>query len=88
MSTAMLVNLILSKLRTGRVDFVTIGEVYVVIDYGCQRYQVVIGNEEPSKSIGVVRLEGSSHSPVYDYYSRWIEGVLNGKTRDEQGVLV
>ena len=81
MSREDLVNLIIEKLRTGRVSFVEFvtGYVGVRFDYGSKRYIAVADGEY----VNVFVREGFE----IDNYSRWVEGVLNGKTRDECGVL-
>lgn len=80
MTTAQLVNLILDKLRTGRVEFVEFVTEYVGVkfDYGSRRYLVVADGDSVRVFVGIT---------LVDDYSCWIEGVLNGKTRNEEGVL-
>ena len=86
MKTAELVNLILDKLRTGRVEFIRIDNDFdsdfnvIEFKYGGNDYRAVTDSEE----IIVTRITGNL---VVDSYSQWVEGVLNGKTRDEAGVL-
>lgn len=82
MSCEDLVNLILEKLRTGRVRFVrfNIDEQRVRFLYGCVEY---VAGFSTALSQVLVLVDGITE----DNYSKWMEGVLNGKTRDDQGVL-
>jgi hypothetical protein len=83
MTTAELVNLILDKLRTGRVTFHSIAGI-IDFEYGYQRYEAFFNEDN---KITVVR----PYSPLIgliDNYSRHIEGILNGHVRNEEGELV
>lgn len=87
MTTAQLVNLILDKLRTGRVEFLVISNrptAAVRFKYGEMTY-TALHNEN---WVEVYKWEnGSKVVSVCDNYQAWMDGVLNGKTRNEEGVL-
>jgi hypothetical protein len=80
LSTAEIVNRILDKLRTGRVEFLEINSSLGVVSflYGGVEYTA---NFE-SKPITIYR-----DILQTDHYTAWLEGILNGKTRDADGVL-
>ena len=93
MTAAQLVNLISDKLRTGRVEFVSIWEdgpnapIYIEFAYGFRVYKLTY--QEYGQAM--LKLQISSvinefHTST-DQFSIWMEGVLNGKTRDDNGVL-
>ena len=91
MTSAQLVNRIIDKLRTGRVTFVSIQEIEhnrrevrasCEIVY-CHHNYVINGSD----------LKIHVHEPVGEEldctsHSDWIEGVLNGKVRNDAGELV
>lgn len=81
MTAADMVNLILEKFRTGKVEFLHIEDSEVSFTLGPQQYLFVAWRQ----NIEVYhRIDGMNAT---DSYSQWVEGVLNGKTRDENGVL-
>ena len=82
MTAADMVNRILEKFRTGKVVFSTIDEEGVEVTIGGQLYDVWTGE---LGVMGVYHLIDGEHK--VDSYSRWVMGVLQGKTRDENGVL-
>ena len=87
MTTAQLVNLILDKLRTGRAEFLVINNrpPTVRFSYAGIEYTVL---EIDNGGVEVYRWSNVNRTvPVMDNYQKWMEGVLNGKTRDESGVL-
>lgn len=82
MTAADMVNLILAKFRTGKVEFHHIEDSEVSFSIGPQQYLFVINgrfNEVFHRVDGLHTI---------DNYSQWVEGVLQGKTRDENGVLM
>lgn len=82
MTAADMVNLILAKFRTGKVEFHHIEDSEVSFSIGPQQYLfLVFCNCE----VVYHRVDGVN---VLDNYSQWVEGVLQGKTRDENGVLM
>ena len=83
MTTAELVNLIFSKLRTGRVVFYNLDGA-VVFSYGGNTYEAFSAGE----TIQVIRPASHGRPSTTDSYSQWIEGVLNSKTRTDSGELV
>ena len=80
MSCEDLVNLICAKLRTGRIEFIQfdMGACGIWFRYGGVEYFALAGDP--------IRVFVETY--MQNNYSRWVEGVLNGKTRDEKGVLV
>ena len=88
MTAAQLVNLILERLRTGRVIFKSIWEngllapIFIEFEYGFVRYKLTYQNEQ----IQVARFLSDRYT-MTDSYSQWVEGVLNRKTRDDEGKL-
>jgi len=79
MTTSELLNRILDKLRTAKVTFVSIdtaGEI--AFDWGYNRYVVGVDSD------GLIYECGGSPAQ----YGCWMEGVLNGKARDDKGALV
>jgi hypothetical protein len=87
MTTAELVNLILDKLRTGRVTFIAITELEyddpcgcMRIEYGGNSYDICHDPEADSVLV--------THDFITDNYSRHLEGILNGHVRNEEGELV
>lgn len=92
MSSATLVNLINTKLRTGRVVFVDIregsgGTAMVKFEYGFQVYDV-LQDRDGRILVGVLEQTPSGLRHVVNNGSRWIEGVLNGMVRNDAGNLV
>lgn len=86
MTTAKLVNRIIAKLHPqSEVVFVRLDESYVVFDFGHHRYIADV----PSVDGVIVRevFHNSELFQIANAHSKWIEGVLNGKTRDDAGVL-
>jgi hypothetical protein len=85
MRSSELVNLILDKLRTGRVQFVKItDDPLCEFVFGCSTYCAEVRRK---LDLVVWRVLGNGKTAV-DNYSRWVEVVLNGKTRNEDGDLV
>lgn len=92
-NSAQLVNLILAKL--GRVEFLDIRdyEVLVCFRWGHNDYAAVFQESRLHGHINVYRLPIGMEPPLSDFlrrhddYSRWVEGVLNGKKRDADGNL-
>lgn len=86
MTSAELVNLILEKLTTSKVKFIEINREYpsVSFAFGGNEYiaDVPFGM---TFRINVIRIEGVLST--IDNYSRLVEGVLNGKTRNDKGEL-
>ena len=86
MTTAQLVNRILDKLRTARVVFSHIDSSGdIVIEYAGYTYEMY--------TIGDLVQVRIPYEDVYEYtnensYTRWLEGVLNGKLRSDAGELV
>jgi len=80
MTNAELVNRILETLMTGRVRFVDIGGEPgpIMFEWGYNTYVVGVGDD------GLIYECG----PAPEQYGCWMEGVLNGKTRDDEGALV
>jgi hypothetical protein len=83
MTTAELVNRIIEKLGGNRVRFEEIGdEIGVIFTHAGNCYAVTTRGLVSS----VFRFD-QHRCWTKDSYSQWIEGVLNGKVRDEAGVL-
>ena len=81
-----IVNVIIDKLRTGRVEFVRILNTWLCemdIRYAGILYAISFDHGK----IFVKRWRDDEAATFTDNYSRWVEGVLNGQTRDESGVL-
>jgi hypothetical protein len=87
MTTAQLVNLILDKLRTGRVEFLHIVSNGYSLDFRYGGLCYSCEWDAGSVRVNVGRWHENKTHTTSDNYSRWIEGVLNGKIRDENGVL-
>jgi len=96
MTPAELVNLIVYKFGGNRVEFldVSISCVQVYFTLGGNSY-VAFTEDDDSCVIGVLRyyrpqIDGMDKSlgNFDDNYSRWVEGVLNGMVRNEEGNLV
>lgn len=94
MTTADLVNLILNKLRTGRVEFLDISslehnrkELFSVVEmfYGGNIFDVRC--REESIAVSVRQIQRDQGPLTVTHYSQWLEGVLNGKTRNDAGEL-
>jgi len=89
MTTAELVNLIIAKLHPqASVTFTDIGLTaaghYVQFEYGYRYYHIL--HSIHLHRIAVRELtDGDCKSTQF---SQWVEGVLNGKVRDESGELV
>jgi hypothetical protein len=80
-NSAQLVNLIVKKLR--RVEFVEFTPTNrVKFIWGHRTYEVI----EDRGHISVVNVIGNLCVEP-DNYNRWVEGVLNGKKRDADGIL-
>lgn len=82
-TTAEVVNLIISKLRTGPVKFVEIRAYgnelqFIWIKYGQNLYKI----------FSDLQVEHEHDGAIEDSYSQWIEGVLNGKVRNDAGDLL
>ena len=82
MTAADMVNLILEKFRTGKVVFLMIEDDYTEVIIGPQRYWILSRDDDGLQAFRMVDM-----AVKIDAYSKWVEGVLNGKTRDENGVL-
>jgi len=81
-TTAQLVNRILDKLRTGRVVFDHIDSSGdVVILYGGYTYEI----DALGDGIRVRKPPAWDRGFTNDSYTRWLEGVLNGKFRNDAG---
>ena len=81
MTAADMVNLILEKFKTGKVVFHYVEDREVEFSIGPQKYAfAAMGRDEEVFH----RVDGML---TIDSYSQWVEGVLQGKTRDENGVL-
>jgi len=80
MTTADLVNRIVAKLGGNRVRFTLIAEDRVQFEHAQNLYWV-------RNNLDVYRWSDDDNQFLIDSYSEWIEGVLNGKTRDDAGVL-
>ena len=93
MTTAELVNLILAKLRTGRVVFNAIHEEFgdyplvVYFTWGCQNYSVQVVDGCIAVERNISERGALDCGSVEDNYAWWIEGVLNGKVRNDAGEL-
>lgn len=88
MTTAQLVNRILGKLRTGRVEFLVISNrpSAVRFQYGGITYTALYNEHQ---RIDVYRWEnGSELVSLCDNYQKWMEGLLNGMVRNDAGELV
>lgn len=85
MTTADLINLIIRKFGGERVEFGVVLSHEVTFTYGHHRYRSGFRN----KSIFVREVSADYTYQIGDetQASQWIEGVLNGKTRNEEGVL-
>jgi hypothetical protein len=85
MTTAELVNLILARLVTSKVTFLDISYQYhgVRFWFANNVYQTVVHDQ----SVEVWKVDHVSGGMSKDNYSQWVENVLNGKTRNEEGVL-
>lgn len=82
MNSAQLVNLIIKKLR--RVEFVEFTPTNrVKFIWGHRTYEAM----EDRGHISVVNVIGNLWVEP-DNYNRWIEGVLNGKVRNDAGEMV
>lgn len=92
MTTAELVNLILDRLRTGKVKFISIWEdgpiapIFIEFEFGFIRYKVMY-QKQLRNTIQVSRVLSERHT-ANDSYSRWVEGVLNGGVRNEAGEVL
>ena len=82
MTAAVMVNLILEKFRTGNVVFFQIDEEDIEVVIGGRLY-ILLLCDSGVKDVFHVLDEGIA----IDNYSQWVMGVLQGKTRDENGVL-
>jgi hypothetical protein len=97
MTTAELVNLIIRKFGGNRVTFEDIyqfdnDEFEIGFILGGNSYRVYY-KERSYRKHGTVlvkrcEVEGRFLKEFEDNYSRWVEGVLNGMVRDEEGNLV
>jgi hypothetical protein len=83
MTAAEIVNLILEKLRTGRVEFISISETEVIFQYSHHKYVA---------SWQVNRIDVSPYTQYYDpnefRYSFRIQKILRGYYRDDEGNLI
>ena len=77
-------NLIVSKFGGNRVKFVLIDEDAIEFVLGHNLYRTEwLGS---MSRLAVMRMEGST--PCFDKYSNWVEGILNGMVRNEEGEMV
>jgi hypothetical protein len=86
MNTAQLVNLILEKLR--RVEFLDIEtrpKIAIEFRWGGNVFLAVV-EKMFDNAITVYRC--SEDREVFDIYTERVEGILNGKVRNEDGELV
>ena len=92
MSTAAIVNRILTKLRTGQIKFAVITEKWVEFDFGHNRYCVAYNGDQKQmvckRSVADETSKPKKKTWVQDEYSNWVAGVLNGMVRGEKGNLV
>ena len=93
MTTAELVNLILSKLGGNRVEFLEIydwrhnGDLRSVARFRHSGNAYIARCQVDAKEIWV-RQEDIDQVAIGTPYSEWIEGVLNGMVRNDAGKLV
>jgi len=88
MTTAELVNLIIKKFGGNRVTFNRIDDnAVVVFKLGGREYIALYMPIDESITVKNCEHRSSLFTSV-DNYSRWVEGVLNGMVRDEEGNLV
>lgn len=84
-----LVNRVYAKLVTARVTFEEIAANHAMIEFGHRRYKISFAEQDRFCVYSVILVKPSMR---YDYekdsYSRWVEDVLNGKTRNDKGELV
>lgn len=85
MNLASLVNLLIEKLGGNRVRFVEIDSAIVRVDFEHAGNFYSVRNE--GGTIHVIRIVDHCPQPRDDIYLRWMEGVLNGMKRNEEGVL-
>jgi len=85
MTTAELLNLIKDKLVTSEVIFLDVNYRFVGVKFWFAHnvYQAVVHGQ----SVEVWRVDHVNGGMLNDNYSQWVENVLNGKTRNEEGVL-
>lgn len=84
-----LVNRIIEKLGGNRVEFLRIAilDAITTVEFAHAGNSYCVIHPEEDDDLVVLqyfRDQGPLHE---NNYSRWVEGVLNGKTRDESGVL-
>ncbi len=87
MTSAALVNMVISKLRTGTVEFLEISNrtpPCVSFVYASIKYTIWCD----ALGIEVHRHLEDGDGCVCDSYQIWMEGVLNGRVRTESGELV
>jgi hypothetical protein len=85
MNSHEVVNLVIKKFGGSRVKFEAVGITFVDFVLGGNDYQVT--QAAPDQPLIVQRKE-SDLKVVTDDYSRWVEGVLNGLVRDNDGKMV
>lgn len=90
MTTAELCNLIISKLGGNRVEFLQIsdGETHCGVEFvhGGNVYSCGCCTDD-SNAILVRQVLRDQGPLTVTQYSTWVEGVLNGGTRNEDGVV-
>lgn len=87
-TTALLVNKILSRLLS-RVTFVEIGPNHATIEFGHRRYCITLLENDVVvvHSLMLSKYGTIEYHLTQDSYSRWVEDVLNGKTRNDKGEM-
>ena len=96
MDAAQLVNLIIKKFGGNRVEFNEISEddtevLQVRFVLGGNTYLAFFGEHDYTRTKGILvrRYENNDMMQrLEDNYSRWVEGILNNKVRNEEGVLL
>lgn len=90
---AEIANLLKDKLGV-RVNYVSIEPCEAVFQYGPRTYKAyfsvtgVTTEIFKQKNISVFNIDEESNSFRVNSFSRWMEGILNGYTRDESGEMV
>lgn len=88
MTTAELVNLIIKKFGGNRVTFKRIDDnALVAFRLGDREYIAIYSFIQGSVIVQNCE-HGSALYATIDNYSQWVEGVLNGMVRNEEGELV